>query len=123
MGFGDVRLAAVLGLYLGWINIRLPLISLFFACIIGVVLGLGYRMIVRDGSKFFPFGPGLAIGALGGDLVLAAPRRLRQHLSRLGGRAPAGHGAFVVVGAGTVVAGGSVVVVATGNMGRIAAST
>jgi leader peptidase (prepilin peptidase)/N-methyltransferase len=64
MGFGDVRLAAVLGLYLGWINIRLPLISLFFACIIGVVLGLGYRMIVRDGSKFFPFGPGLAIGAL-----------------------------------------------------------
>ncbi len=64
MGFGDVRLAAVLGLYLGWINLVLPMIGLFIACVAGIVLGVGYRMTVRDGSRFFPFGPGLALGAV-----------------------------------------------------------
>jgi leader peptidase (prepilin peptidase)/N-methyltransferase len=64
MGFGDVRLAAVLGLYLGWVDVLLPMIGLFIACLVGIVLGVGYRLAVRDGSKFFPFGPGLALGGM-----------------------------------------------------------
>jgi leader peptidase (prepilin peptidase)/N-methyltransferase len=64
MGFGDVRLAAVLGLYLGVINWRLAMIGLFLACLLGVILGLGVRLVRSDGNKHFPFGPGLALGAI-----------------------------------------------------------
>jgi prepilin signal peptidase PulO-like enzyme (type II secretory pathway) len=64
MGFGDVRLAAVLGLYLGFIDWRLAMIGLFIACVAGVVLGVGVRILRSDGNKHFPFGPGLALGAV-----------------------------------------------------------
>ena len=63
MGFGDVRLSLLLGLYLGWISLILPAVGLFFACILGVVLGLAVRM-ASDGERHFPFGPGLAAGTM-----------------------------------------------------------
>lgn len=64
MGFGDVRLAALLGLYLGWIHMMLPAIGLFIACIFGVVLGLGVRFASGEKRAPFPFGPGLALGTM-----------------------------------------------------------
>lgn len=63
MGFGDVRLAAVLGLYLGWISVVMTAVGLFLACLFGVVLGLVVRR-VTSGQRHFPFGPGLAAGTM-----------------------------------------------------------
>ena len=63
MGFGDVRLAAILGLYLGWISLVLTAVGLFLACLIGVFLGLGVRFATH-GQRHFPFGPGLAAGTM-----------------------------------------------------------
>ena len=65
MGFGDVRLAVVLGLYLGWIDLRLPMYGLLLASILGLVFGLVRRATAAtDEGKAFPFGPGLAAGTL-----------------------------------------------------------
>ena len=73
MGLGDVKLAAVMGLYLG----RAVAPALFVALIAGVVVGL--VVIVRQGRERgrkvqVPFGPFLALGAVlaifvGDDLV------------------------------------------------------
>lgn len=63
MGFGDVRLATVLGLYLGWISIVMTAVGLFFACLFGVAIGLIVRRVTR-GQRHFPFGPGLAAGTM-----------------------------------------------------------
>jgi leader peptidase (prepilin peptidase)/N-methyltransferase len=63
MGFGDVRLATVLGLYLGWISIVMTAVGLFLACLFGVAIGLVVRRVTR-GQRHFPFGPGLAAGTM-----------------------------------------------------------
>ncbi len=59
MGFGDVKLAAVLGAFLGW---QLMLVALLFAFVIGAVIGVIGRML--GGSRMVPFGPYLAIGGM-----------------------------------------------------------
>jgi leader peptidase (prepilin peptidase)/N-methyltransferase len=63
MGFGDVKLLAMIGSFLG----AFP--GLFMVLMIGSVLGsaVGIAMIVRKGHGFrtaLPFGPFLALGAL-----------------------------------------------------------
>jgi leader peptidase (prepilin peptidase) / N-methyltransferase len=67
MGMGDVKLAAVMGLFLG-VSI-LP--ALFVGIALGALVGLG--LILRDGSGArkhpVPFGPFLAIGGVVGLLV------------------------------------------------------
>ena len=63
MGFGDVRLALLLGLYLGRLDIMLTAVGLFLACIFGVIMGLGVRR-ATNGQRHFPFGPGLALGTM-----------------------------------------------------------
>ena len=69
LGFGDVKLGAVLGLHLGWIyasiieGVALILYSLVLACGIGVVIGVGVTIARRRRSEF-PFGPALAIGCI-----------------------------------------------------------
>jgi leader peptidase (prepilin peptidase) / N-methyltransferase len=63
MGMGDVKLAAVLGLYLG----RAVAPAIFFALILGVVVGVAYITATgaEKGRKTpIPFGPFLAAGAL-----------------------------------------------------------
>ena len=61
MGFGDVKLAFLMGLLLGWPNI---LVGLFFSFLIGAIIGLG---LVAFGKKklksMVPFGPFLVLGA------------------------------------------------------------
>lgn len=65
MGFGDVRLALVLGLYLGWIDIRLPLFGLLLANVVYLAYALPRRLSRRgDDGRYSPFGPGLAMGTL-----------------------------------------------------------
>ena len=65
MGFGDVRLALVLGLYLGWLDWRLPLFGLLLGNLAYLVYAVPQRIANgRDGDKFSPFGPGLAMGTL-----------------------------------------------------------
>lgn len=65
MGFGDVKLALLMGLFLGWIapdGIRaftLVLFALMIGCLLGVVVG-GVLALVRGKNAAFPFGPALA---------------------------------------------------------------
>ncbi len=70
MGFGDVKLAAVLGAILGWEKF---LVGLFFAVSIGAIFGIVQRM--AGGGRLIPFGPYLLAGALlalfFGDAVIA----------------------------------------------------
>ena len=70
MGFGDVKLAAVLGAFLGWERL---LVGIFLAVTIGAIGGIIARL--AGGGKLIPFGPYLLLGALGalffGDAVIA----------------------------------------------------
>lgn len=73
MGFGDVKLALVMGLYLGWMGwtpdtplagpLTLVLYALMLGCILGVVFGVAVQLITRRRGAF-PFGPALALGCL-----------------------------------------------------------
>src|SRR3954453_4430553 len=68
MGFGDVKLALVMGLYLGWLGgtkfdaVYLVMVALFLGCLLGVVFGL-LVSLVRKKRGAFPFGPALAAAA------------------------------------------------------------
>ncbi len=83
MGFGDVKLALVMGLYLGWMGwtalypllgpMRLVLYALMLGCAFGVVFGLVAQLITRARGAF-PFGPALALGCY---LVLLSAGSLR----------------------------------------------
>ena len=66
MGFGDVRLSAVLGLYLGWLGWAEIPAGLFAGFLYGALVGLGVMAVVgRKGRKYqVPFGPFLALGTM-----------------------------------------------------------
>jgi leader peptidase (prepilin peptidase) / N-methyltransferase len=67
MGFGDVKLGALLGLALGWLAPSgVDLISLVFgAAIVGMVLGVVLGLTFRAGWRgVFPLGPALVFGAV-----------------------------------------------------------
>jgi leader peptidase (prepilin peptidase)/N-methyltransferase len=64
MGFGDVRLSAVLGMYLGWIDLELVLLGMLLGFLLGAVIGLGLVITrLRTRKDAVPFGPFLAAGA------------------------------------------------------------
>ena len=64
MGFGDVKLAGVLGLYLGWFDWRHAVVGTFAAFLIGGLAGLALMLIGRAGRKSqLPFGPYMIVGA------------------------------------------------------------
>ena len=65
MGDGDVRLAPLLGMYLGWLNPGIVLPGLFFGFIAGAVVGVTMMAIDRAGRRTaVPFGPFLALGTV-----------------------------------------------------------
>jgi len=73
MGGGDIKLAAMLGAFLGW---KLCLVLLFVAFFVGAVVGVA--VIVARGRQWdrtVPFGPFIALGAfasaLWGDALLS----------------------------------------------------
>ena len=60
MGFGDVKLALLMGFILGWPNI---LVALFFAFLVGAILGLVLVALDKKGMRSeVPFGPFLVAG-------------------------------------------------------------
>jgi prepilin signal peptidase PulO-like enzyme (type II secretory pathway) len=60
MGFGDFKLAILMGLFLGWPNILVALFSAFF---IGAIIGTGLIVAGRKKlSSEVPFGPFLVTG-------------------------------------------------------------
>jgi leader peptidase (prepilin peptidase)/N-methyltransferase len=69
MGFGDVKLAAVMGLYVGWLGtsyveaLALVLWAMLLGFLTGTVLGV-VLLVARRGSRPFPFGPFLALGCV-----------------------------------------------------------
>ncbi|HKA68758.1 MAG TPA: A24 family peptidase [Actinomycetes bacterium] len=65
MGFGDVKLAGVLGLYLGWLGWAEVIIGGFLGFVIGALAGLGLLATRRATRKSaVPFGPAMLLGAL-----------------------------------------------------------
>ena len=69
MGFGDVRLAAPVGLVLGWVGWGALAIGLWVGFIAFVVPAVALAVVRRDRmmlKKSFPFGPFMLFGALVG---------------------------------------------------------
>jgi leader peptidase (prepilin peptidase)/N-methyltransferase len=65
MGFGDVRLSFVLGLFLGWISLGHVFTGLFLGvlliCAVGIVLAL---LRLKSLQEHMAFGPFLAAGSI-----------------------------------------------------------
>ncbi|MFZ5861827.1 MAG: prepilin peptidase [Nitrospirota bacterium] len=79
MGFGDVKLLAMIGAFLGW---RAVLVTIFVGALAGSVIGLalmGLRIKAR--GEPIPFGPFLALGACAA--LFAGPELIAWYL-RLG---------------------------------------
>jgi leader peptidase (prepilin peptidase)/N-methyltransferase len=77
MGMGDVKLAAVLGLFLG----RSVAVAILAAVLLGTVVGalVMARVGVQQGRKTaVPFGPFLAVGGVIG--LLAGPHIVHWYL-------------------------------------------
>ena len=62
LGGGDVKLAGVLGLYLGWEMSMISLLLAFLVAALFVVVGLSVGRLSR--KQLIPFGPFLALGAI-----------------------------------------------------------
>ena len=63
LGFGDVRLAPVLGLGLGWLGIRYVLLGFFAANLIGAVIGIALIAAKKmSREQPIPYGVFLALG-------------------------------------------------------------
>jgi len=80
MGFGDVKLAFFMGLFLGWPNI---LVALFFAFFAGALVGLTLILLKRKTMRSeVPFGPFLVAGTLAA--LFFGERAVDFYLSLLG---------------------------------------
>jgi leader peptidase (prepilin peptidase) / N-methyltransferase len=77
MGMGDVKLAGVMGLYLGLSVIP----ALFVAFLVGAIVGVGIVVATGgDRKRGVPFGPFLALGAFVG--LLAGPELIDLYSDR-----------------------------------------
>jgi leader peptidase (prepilin peptidase)/N-methyltransferase len=70
MGFGDVRLAALIGFWLGWLSLPTVLLGLFLSFLLASLVGVGLIASgLRTRKDRIPFGPFLAAGAVLATLV------------------------------------------------------
>jgi leader peptidase (prepilin peptidase)/N-methyltransferase len=73
MGFGDVKLAGLLGLYLGWVSWSSVLVGVFGGLLLGATVGTAVVALRRtDRSAAIAFGPYMLAGAMLA-LFVAAP--------------------------------------------------
>lgn len=80
MGGGDVKLAGVIGLYLGWLGWGALAVGAFFAFVYGGVFGIALLIARRAGRRTaIPFGPWMILGAWTG--VFAGESISRAYLS------------------------------------------
>ena len=70
LGLGDVKLAALLGLHVGWISPVLVIPALFVAGVAGLVAGVVALAMRSGANRPYPFGPWLAVGAV--TVILAS---------------------------------------------------
>ncbi|MGH8985357.1 MAG: prepilin peptidase [Acidimicrobiia bacterium] len=84
MGFGDVKLAFVLGVVMGWISWGTLLLGLFLAVVLGAVIGVAVAKAGGESirARQIPFGPFLAAGAL---LAVLVGEPILDWYARLGG--------------------------------------
>ncbi len=64
LGFGDVKLLAFVGTYLGWFG---SLFTIFFGSLLGAIVGIGYSLFSKgkyEGKLEIPFGPFLGVAAV-----------------------------------------------------------
>jgi leader peptidase (prepilin peptidase) / N-methyltransferase len=65
MGFGDVKLAGLLGLYLGWLGWRSVVSGAFLGFLLGGLTGMALLVAGRATRRSsIPFGPYMLLGAL-----------------------------------------------------------
>jgi leader peptidase (prepilin peptidase)/N-methyltransferase len=83
MGFGDVKLAGVLGMYLGFLGWGPLLVGAFAAFLLGGVFALGLILTRRASRKTgIPFGPWMLAGAWLG--IFAGDSLWNSYLSLVG---------------------------------------
>lgn len=86
MGFGDVKLAFVMGLFLGWpsggglASVVVVVWAMLIGFGLGSVLGMGI-LVVRGRSAPYPFGPFLVAGTVA--VILSAPTLLPSSVELL----------------------------------------
>ena len=68
LGFGDVRLSALLGLVLGQLGWGEWVLGLWSGALLGSVAWLPLRLLRLTRGRSFPFGPFMLLGALAGVL-------------------------------------------------------
>lgn len=82
MGGGDVKLAFVLGTFLGYLGIGLVVVGMFLSFLLGAVIGLIAMAATGGGRKMqIPFGPFLALGTV--IAIFAGPKLLDLYLGTL----------------------------------------
>nr|WP_281353427.1 A24 family peptidase [Phytoactinopolyspora mesophila] len=65
LGLGDVKLAAVIGLLLGWISWPVLVFGVFAGFAVGAMISLALLITGRAGRRTsIPFGPAMLLGAL-----------------------------------------------------------
>lgn len=73
MGMGDVKLAGVIGLYLGWLGLPELVVGVVAAFVLGGIAGIVLLAVRRRAGTTMPFGPwmllGAWVGAFGGPAV------------------------------------------------------
>ena len=83
MGFGDVKLAGVLGMYTAWLGWGAWAVGLFLGFLLGGVFGIALIAVKRGGRKTaVPFGPFMLLGVL--VAVLVGPELADAYLGATG---------------------------------------
>jgi leader peptidase (prepilin peptidase)/N-methyltransferase len=70
LGWGDVKLSGLLGLYLGWLGLGALVTGLFLGDLLAAATGVGLIVTRRASRKsFLAFGPFLLAGTLAAVLL------------------------------------------------------
>jgi leader peptidase (prepilin peptidase) / N-methyltransferase len=65
MGMGDVKLAGLIGLFLGYLSWEIVFLGFFLAFLVGAISGIGLMIAGKAGRKTqVPFGPFMALSAI-----------------------------------------------------------